>query len=433
MAHGPAFAENYRPVPYWWEAAPPDTSAGDALPPEADVAVVGSGYTGLHAALQCAWAGRATVILEAEVPGWGCSTRNGGQVSTSVKPSFAELSARQGPEIAEAILRDGQASLDFTERFIVENELDADFRVVGRFHGAHMAASYERLAREIAGTNPAFRTNAYMVTKREMATELGTDAYFGGAVFPRHASLDPGKYHRELLRLCRDAGVQIVPKCRVTELERQATGFRLRTENGALRAGRVVLATNGYSGPLSPWHRRRVVPIGSYVIATEPVTAALMDRLFPTDRVLSDTRKLVYYYRPAPDRSRVLFGGRVSLTESNPDRTGPVLLAELARLFPALDGTRLSHSWSGTVAYSFDTLMHTGEDAGLYHAMGYCGSGVGMAGYLGMKTGRRAAGLDGGETAFDRIPYPTRPFYRGSPWFLAPSVLVYRIRDRFGW
>ena len=98
----------------------------------------------------------------------------------------------------------------------------------------------------------------------------------------------------------------------------------------------------------------------------------------PTDRVLSDTRRLVTYYRPSPDRRRILFGGRVSLAESDPEVTGPRLLAELRRLFPALRDTRISRSWGGTVAYSFDTLMHTGEDRGLFHAMGYCGSGTGM-------------------------------------------------------
>lgn len=433
MGRPTAFTSDYKADPYWWEAAPLDTAAREELPAEADIAVIGAGYTGLHAAFQCARAGRATVVLDAGLPGWGCSTRNGGQISTSIKPGFATLAARYGPKIATSLLKEGQASRDHIEKFIQEEAIDADFRPVGRFHGAHLAKSYDSLALEIANHSTELKEKPYMVPRTEIASELGTERYFGGAVFPGHASVDPGKYHKGLLACVRRAGAKIVSNARVTELERIPPGFRLRTDRGALRAGKVILATNGYSGPVSPWHQRRVVPIGSYVIATGPIERKLMDRLFPTDRVLSDTRRLVYYYRPSPDRTRVIFGGRVSLRESDPNKTGPLLLAELIRLFPDLASTQISHSWSGTVAYSFDTMMHCGQHEGLYHAMGYCGSGVGMAGYLGTKIGRQAAGLDDDETAFSEIPYPTRPFYRGNPWFLAPSVVAYRIRDRFGW
>jgi len=191
----------------------------------------------------------------------------------------------------------------------------------------------------------------------------------------------------------------------------------------------VIVATNGYTGAVTPWQRRRVVPIGSYMIATEEIPSSTMDRLFPTNRVISDTRRLVYYYRPTADRKRVLFGGRVSLRETDPRRSGPKLHAEMVRLFPELNGTRISHSWAGTVAYTFDTLMHCGEQAGLHYAMGYCGSGVGMAGYLGGRMGRAAAGIEQEASHLGRVRFPTRPFYSGRPWFLAPSVAWYRLCD----
>ncbi len=433
MARGADFADDYIARPYWWDGTPPEDDPDTTLPSEADVAVIGAGYTGLHAALVTARAGLSTVVIEAETPGFGCSTRNGGQMSTSIKPSFAKLAARYGNDLATRILKEGQASYDFTRDFIAGEGIDAEFRTVGRFHGAHHPRALKHLENAIAAPNPAFDSGAYMVAQDEMSGELGTDAYLGGAVFPYHASIEPAKYHAGLLRLCRDAGIAIVGNARATELDRKEPGFRIATEKGALRASKVVLATNGYSGPLQPWHQRRVIPIGSYMIATETLPRDLMDQLMPTDRVLSDTRRIVTYYRPSPDRTRILFGGRVSLSESDPDKTGPRLLADLRRIFPELHRTRISRSWCGTVGYSFDTLMHAGEDRGLYFAMGYCGSGTGMAGYLGMKLGRKAAGLDEATTAFEEIPFPTRPFYTGSPWFLAPSVLVYRIRDRFGW
>ncbi len=157
-----------------------------------------------------------------------------------------------------------------------------------------------------------------------------------------------------------------------------------------------------------------------------------MRRLIPRDRMLGDTRKLVFYYRASPDRSRILFGGRVSLAETDPFATGPRLHAEMVRIFPELAASRISHSWVGFVAYTFDSLPHVGRHDGIYYAMGYCGSGVGMASYLGTRVGQQLLGLAEGRTGFDGLAFETRPLYAGKPWFLAPSVLYYRWRDKFG-
>jgi glycine/D-amino acid oxidase-like deaminating enzyme len=217
----------------------------------------------------------------------------------------------------------------------------------------------------------------------------------------------------------------------VTGIVRQGGGFRVTTTRGSLEARDVVIATNGYTGAACGWLRRRVIPIRSSIIATEPIPADQMARLLPSDRMLTDTRKVVYYYRASPDRTRILFGGRVA--SRDPDGTASALLlrSELGRLFPELRAVRISHSWMGFVAYTFDTLMHIGLRDGVHYAAGYCGSGVGMASYLGMKLGLKVLGRSEGATAFDGLEFPSRPYYFGKPWFLGAATGYYRWLDRW--
>jgi glycine/D-amino acid oxidase-like deaminating enzyme len=425
----PLFSPDFKTSPYWWDGVPPADLGQPALPAQVDVAVIGSGYTGLHAALQTARGGRTTLVLDAEDAGWGCSTRNGGQISTSIKPGLAELTRRHGADHAVRILREGWRSLEWIGEFVAAEGIDCDFRVAGRFHAAHSPTQYEILARDAANQPKGLELPIEVVPRAEQHRELGTDAYFGGVVYTRHAALDPGRYHRGLLDRARAAGATVVPHCAVTALDKDGAAFRLNTPHGVVVARKVVVATNGYTGRITPWLRRRVIPIGSYVIATEELPPELMARLMPRNRIVSDTRKVVYYYRASPDRRRVLFGGRVSLRESDPRISGPRLHAEMTWIFPELAQARISHSWVGFIAYTFDELAHVGEREGLHYAMGYCGSGVGMASYLGMRLGQQVLGLKDGATALDSVRFQTRPLYTGNPWFLAPSIWYYRRKD----
>ncbi|MEM9144848.1 MAG: FAD-binding oxidoreductase [Pseudomonadota bacterium] len=424
------FTEDFLAAPYWGEAVPPPPALPRLLPERADVVVIGSGYTGLNAALETVRGGRSTVVLEAGDPGWGCSTRNGGQVSSSIKPSLAELSRRLGSERARRIRAEGPAALDWLEDFLQAEGIDCAFARVGKVLAAHTPAAYETLARKAEQTMRDEGIEAHALPRDAQRTEIDTAFYHGGVVYPTFARLHPARYHRGLLMTALASGVQVVPHCAAVSVERQRDGFEVTTELGTIRARAVAVATNGYTAGLTPWLQRRVIPIGSYVIATEPLAPGTVERLFPRGRIVSDTRRVVYYYGPSPDGTRLVFGGRVSSGETDPRLSGPRLHADMVRIFPELATARISHSWNGFVAYTFDHLAHCGVQDGMHYAMGYCGSGVGMASYLGMRMGQRILGRAEGQTAFDDLPFPTRPLYAGRPWFLPATVAWYRWRDR---
>ncbi len=423
------FAHDFKSEPYWWDRTPrPELAIGD-LPPSVEVAIVGSGYTGLNTAIVTARGGRSTLVLDSEDAGFGCSTRNGGQISTSVKPSLGELTRRYGPQTAFDILKEGQTALSWIGDFIEREVIDCDFMVPGRFHAAHSPSAFDRLVGQVTSQPRGLEVPYQIVERGDQQAEIGTDRYHGGIVFEKHASLDPARYHQALLDLAVAAGAQVAARTRVTSIERTGQGFVLQASRGEVCARDVVIATNGYTSGLTPWLRRRVVPIGSYLIATEPIEKGLMDRLMPRNRIVSDSRKVVFYYRPSPDRQRIVFGGRVSSAETNTRQSAVRLKHDLDRLFPELRDAKVSHSWMGFVAYTFDTLANSGKHDGVHYAMGYCGAGVSMASYLGMRIGQQVLGLRDGRTAFDGIPMTTRPLYFGRPWFLPASVAWFRFMD----
>ncbi len=420
-----------RSTPYWWEDAAPPAAATGALPASVDVAVIGSGYTGLSAARETAAAGRSTLVIDAGDLGFGCSSRNGGQIGTSIKPDFDALRRRYDDDLAFRIRREGIDSLAWFKEFVTSRGIDCDLRTTGRFHGAHAGKHFRELVAASKSMPRGLEVPMEIVPRSEQHREIASDRYFGGAVYPDHGHIHPGKYQAGLLKLAEQAGVVFASHCPAQSVARDGNRFTVRTPRGDISARDVLIATNGYSGPLSPWHRRRVIPIGSYILATEPLAGGA-GKYIPNDRAVSDTKRIVVYFRQSPDGSRILFGGRAHLSENDPLVVLPALRGLMTDIFPDLAGVGISHAWTGFVAYTFDTLPHLGKHNGIHYCAGYCGSGVTLASYFGTRIGLQILGRKEGATSLDGLAFPTRPFYRGTPWFLAPSIAAYRLLDRIG-
>ena len=280
--HSHLFTDDFKSTPYWWDKTPPPDLVPQSPPDKADVVIVGAGYTGLSAALQTARAGRHTVVIDAENVGVGCSTRNGGHISTSIKPGYDELSKKYGKERAYSILKEGHNALAWIEDFISHEGIDCEFEVKGKFIGAHNPKQYEKLAKRASDPIKGLEHEAYLIPKADQHSELGTDRYHGGIVLPNIASVEPAALHRGILDKVIAAGATIVTHCPATRIDKDSTLFNVETPKGRIQAKAVIIATNGYTNSATPWFRRRIIPIGSYIIATEPLAPELMDRLMPT-------------------------------------------------------------------------------------------------------------------------------------------------------
>ncbi len=419
--------------PYWWDAAPRPSSQGIEIPERADVGIIGAGFTGLSAALELARAGLSVVVVDALSPGEGASSRNGGICSGNIKLSFSEMVSQFGLDEAKRIFSEGVTARESLAELIQTESIDCGFKLTGRFTSAMRSADYNHLGREADLLNKHLDLGVEMVPHAEQHRELGTDAFFGGQVRPDIGGLHPGLFVNGLYQRAVDAGAKVIFPLHVSSVARQQDKFVLTTANGNLQVDQVIVATNGYSGPMDRWLQRRIIPIPSQIIATEPLPQSTMARLMPKGRMLGNTRNLYNYFRPSPDGTRILFGGRIGAHTDDPEIKTRHLKRQLIESFPELKEVNISHSWWGYTGYSFDMFPHLAQHNGIHYACAYCGSGVVWAPWLGRRVAHRILGRDQqGSSVFDRPQFPTRPLYTGRPWFLPMVIGWYGLLDRFG-
>ncbi|HEY8906444.1 MAG TPA: FAD-binding oxidoreductase [Rhodoferax sp.] len=423
---------------YWNDALPAwSTPPGRDLPAQVDVAIVGGGFTGLSAARALAQRGACVVVLEAgPTVAAEASGRNGGHVNNGLAVDYAEVAARVGVAQARAWYHAYDSSVDTVERVVQQEGIDCDFVRHGKLKLAtqdHQMQALRRSADRLVADG--VDTDVEVLDAAQVRAEVQSERFAGGLLYKRSAQMHMGRFANGLAQAALRNGAQIHTSTTVQRIERvQGQVHRLHTPHGVVRANQVLLATgasrHGGYGSFG-WLRRRIVPIGSFMVVTEPLGAERANALLAERRTYTTIANIHHYFRLTPDH-RLLFGGRARFAISSPQSdatSGEILRAGLAATFPQLGKVRLDYCWGGLVDVTQDRLPQAGERDGLFYSMGYSGHGTQMSVHMGQCMAEVMAGKEGANPWRGRS-WPAIPGHFGTPWFLPAVGLYFRLKDK---
>ena len=414
----------------YWLDPPPAPACSDPLPEKTGALVVGGGYTGLAAALRLAKAGVAVSVIDARPMGTAASGRNGGMVLTGLSDTLSSVIRRYGLETAEKMFAESVESVAAVERLVEEGNIDCNFRRTGYLLAAYKSRHMDELLRHRDMLGDRFGQSVRILSAAEFQSEVRTPLYKGALLDPLGAGLHPARYAAGLIEMARKAGAGLHENTTALKIEPRSGGFEIRTDRGLVRAETVVVGTNGYTGRLTPYLRRRIVPVRSLMIATETLPPELARSLIPNDRMVADTKNFLFYFRLSPDGRRLLFGGRPRFYARSLRENAEFMRRNMLTVFPDLKPFRVEYCWWGRLGFTMDRLPHIGQHRGMYYAMGYCGHGVAMATHLGENLAAMALGRPV-STAFAVPKFRAVPFYNGRPWFLPLVYGWFGLKDRW--
>ena len=410
---------------YWLTTAEfPTTDPSLVLPEVVDVAVIGSGFTGLSAARTLGKRGARVAVFESETIGWGASSRNGGMVLTGLKLGVSQLKSKYGPERTRQMYSASLASIDCVEQIVNEEGIACSFSRCGHLEVASKQKHFDDYQRQAEIIAVEFNHKLRVVARSDLHHEIRSNIYFGGMVDETSAGCNPARYVAGLAGAAIRAGAEIYEHARVNAIQRDSRQgdlcWKIATSRGHVWAQDL---------------RKKIIPIGSFIITTEVLPRALAQELSPRNRMIYDSKNYLHYYRLTPD-GRMLFGGRAAFFPENDQtirRSAQLLRRGMIEVFPQLRDARVEYVWGGTLDFAFDVMPHAGQADGMYYAVGYAGHGVAMATYQGQKIAQMMAG-DNPENPFVGIPFPGAPLglYNGKPWFLPLAGAWYKVLDWVG-
>ena len=418
-------------TPLWTDQFPRPNNlvTSDNPRSDTDIAIIGSGYTGLCAARILRKNGASVTVFERNTIGWGASSRNGGMATPGLKQGIQKIYKMYGSKLAHEFWKASVDAIDLIEEIVDEHSIDCDWQRNGHASLATKPSHAPRLKQYGSWLEKKFGHVQNYIPGNQIRDEIGSDAYHGALTDEISGGLHASKYVYGLATTVSNLGVQLCEHTDVLDIEKNDSNyFRLITSKGDVRAKKVIVATNGYTDRLVPRLKPLIFPVGSYIVVTEPLSEDLQNIISPKKRMYYDSKWFLNYFRLTPD-GRMLWGGRNDLsTDLDLDDSAKRLTRELYSILPDLRDIPITHTWTGKLGITFDLMPHIGEKNGIYYAFGYGGHGLSIATYLGTEIGLLLSGKKE-HSPFMEISHQTMFFYRNRPWFIPFAARYFRFLD----